>query len=533
MGAPSVTIVGGGLAGLVSAWRLLECGCKVSLYEQSGRLGGKAGATRFEHGSEEHGYHIFPAWYRNVRKLVEELGIENSFRDCTQFLQLHPGKYPKFLPFTNITSARYVWSNLTAGVLSVPETFLFFYAALDLMSQPYSYRAALDQVTVTGFLRSRFYRTERIAGQFQDLMLKGISVPTYEVSAMTMRNVMRFWVKRPEPMHRILKGDLQSLWIEPIRQKILELGGSIHLGMKLTRVVTEGDQVRALTFANAGGEAHELPVESVLLAIPVEKLTAVLDDPLYASAPALGELRNLRTRPMTAFNIYFKRKIPNMPNAHINLLDSRYGISFLDVSQTWPSLETTVLNLIASDVSDLESLSGELAVGFLMEDLKRYIPFHHDDVELITFQSHAEQPLFMNNVGGWEFRPRASTQVKNLYLAGDYCRNPIDLVSMEGAVSSGLLAAEAIRSDYRLPKRVEVLDPEVYPRWLTVLGRLALLPVAALAKAWMLLKGPSPETASADVPPTDVRGLPIWPVRVIDESAAPKRTGEQPLHFNG
>lgn len=37
-------------------------------------------------------------------------------------------------------------------------------------------------------------------------------------------------------------------------------------------------------------------------------------------------------------------------------------------------------------------------------------------------------------------------QVKDLYLAGDYCQNHIDLVSMEGAVSSGLVAAEAIRS---------------------------------------------------------------------------------------
>jgi hypothetical protein len=163
-----------------------------------------------------------------------------------------------------------------------------------------------------------------------------------------------------------------------------------------------------------------------------------------------------------------------------------------------------------------------------MEDLKRYIPFAFEDVELITFQSHSEQPLFMNNVGGWEFRPHARTQVKNLYLAGDYCQNPIDLVSMEGAVSSGLIAAEAIRSDCALKNQIDVLEPEVYPRWLTVLGRAALLPIAALAKAWMFFKGPSLETATSDVPPTDVGGLPVWPVRVIDESrASANGTGKQ------
>jgi uncharacterized protein with NAD-binding domain and iron-sulfur cluster len=518
MRTPAVTIVGGGLAGMVAAWRLLESGCKVSLYEQAGRLGGKAGATECGQEMEEHGYHIFPAWYRNVRKLAEELGLQTAFRDCTQFLQLHPGQYPNFLAFTNITSARFLWTNLTSGVLPFAETFLFFYAALDLMSQPYSYRAALDQVTITGFLRSRFYRTERVAEQFQELMLKGISVPTYEVSAMTMRNVMRFWVKSPEPMHRILKGDLQSMWIDPMRQKILSLGGSLHLNLKLTRVVTQGDTIRALAFMNANGNIEEHPVESVLLAIPVEKLTGVLDDQLYASAPALGELRHLRARPMTAFNIYFKNSISKMPSAHINLLNSRYGISLIDVSQTWKSSGRTVLNLIASDVSDLEGVSPQLAVAFLMDDLKRYIPFGFEDVELITYQSHAEQPLFMNNVGGWAFRPGARTQVKNLYLAGDYCQNPIDLVSMEGAVSSGLNAANAICSDSGFKEEIEVLEPDVYPRWLTVLGRTLLLPVAALAKGWMLLKGPSLETGSSDVPPSDVSGFPAWPVRVVDES---------------
>jgi uncharacterized protein with NAD-binding domain and iron-sulfur cluster len=199
-------------------------GCEVTIFEGSARWGGKAGATKCEGRFEEHGYHIFPGWYRNIWQIVDELGIGESFRDCTQFLQLRAGTYPDFRAFTNITSARYLWRNLTAGVLPFAETFLFFYAALDLISQPYRYRAQLDQVTVTGFLRSRFYRTETIAQQFQELMLKGISVPTYEVSAMTMHKVMQFWVKTPEPMHRILKNNLQMAWIEPIRKKVASLG---------------------------------------------------------------------------------------------------------------------------------------------------------------------------------------------------------------------------------------------------------------------------------------------------------------------
>jgi protoporphyrinogen oxidase len=518
---PKITIVGGGLAGMVAAWRLQERGCQVTLFEASGRWGGKAGATQQKGTFEEHGYHIFPAWYRNAWRMVDELNIRADFVDCTEFKQLRPNAYPTFHSFTNITSARYIWKNLTAGVLSFSETFLFFYAALDLMSRPYRHRAKLDQVTVTGFLRSRFYRTEQIAQQFQELMLKGISVPTYEVSAMTMRNVMRFWAKAPEPMHRILNGDLQSKWIEPIRKKLVDLGVSLHLGRKLVGMDVGQGRVEQIRLADKNGRIEPHSTDYLLLAVPVEKLTPFVQDKLYAGAPALGELRHVRTRAMTAFNVYFRRKIPDMPAAHVNLLDSRYGISFIDVSQIWETGVGTVLNLIASDVVDLQDVSPELAISALMDDLRRYLPFEREDVQRIVFQSHADQPLFMNDVGGWAFRPKARTQLNNLYLAGDFCQTPIDLVSMEGAITSALMAAESIRNDLGLATPVEILQPPVYPRWLLVAGQLTLLPAAAIAKLWTLVSGSKPDPEQSDVPPFDPATLPNWPLEVIDESAFP------------
>lgn len=520
MKRPKVSVVGGGLAGMVAAWRLLERGCDVTVYEASGRWGGKAGATNHERRMEEHGYHIFPAWYRNVWKLVDELGIGEHFRDCSNFAQIRPGAYPEFLAFTNITSARYVWKNLTSGVLPFAESFLFFYAALDLMSQPYRYRAKLDEVSVTGFLRSRFYRTERVAQQFEELMLKGISVPTYEVSAMTMRNVTRYWVRSPEPMHRILKGDLQTLWIEPIRAKIETLGGSLRLAQKLVKIDISGGRISGLHFSDAEGNVRLESVDQVLLAIPAEKLGALIGDTLYAATPELADVRRLRARPMAAFNVYFKQRIDGVPPDHVNLLDSRFGISFIDVSQTWPGEHRTVLNLIASDFTDLEPLSPQVAIAVLMDDLRRYLPtFGPDDVDLITYQPHLNEPLFMNNVGGWTFRPESRTQIPNLYLAGDFARSHIDLVSMEGAVSTGLLAAEALRANLGLGLPIEITVPPTYPEWLLKLGRFALMPLAALAKGWTDLTQTPYDPSVADIPPFDVEMLATWPLVVVNESS--------------
>jgi len=97
----------------------------------------------------------------------------------------------------------------------------------------------------------------------------------------------------------------------------------------------------------------------------------------------------------------------------------------------------------------------------------------------------------LNNVGGWAFRPEAATKVPNLYLAGDYCRSHIDLVSMEGAFTTGLHAAEAVRRDTPAlanTSSVQIRIPEdISPLWWFVW--LAGLPIAGVAKAIALLRG--------------------------------------------
>lgn len=487
-----VIIIGGGLAGMAAGLRLAERGYAVSIVEMSERLGGKAGAAKHGEDFDEHGYHIFPAWYANANRLAEELRITHNFVDCEDFFQLAEGQFPRFRNFKNITSWRYLWKNLTAGVLPFFEAFLFYYAALDLMSQPYSYRAQLDQVTVTGFLRSRFYRTDRVATQFQELMLKGISVPTYEVSAMTMRNVMRFWVRSPLPMHRILKGNLQSFWIDPFANRLRELGCKFEHNQKLKRLEVGNGRITRLHFEDRDANAivREVGEARVVLAVPVEKAVALINDDLHALDPDLSLLRYLRARTMAALNIYLKRSIPYMPRGHVNLLDSKFGLSFIDVAQTWSGYDTTVLNLIASDFTLLEGLSLQGATEQLMLDFRRYFPeISADDILKLDFQSHINEPLFMNNVGGWAFRPEAATKVPNLYLAGDYCRSHIDLVSMEGAITTGFLAAKAICERDAHPNPVPILVPPAYPDWLTRLGKIALLPLVGFAYLAARLQG--------------------------------------------
>jgi uncharacterized protein with NAD-binding domain and iron-sulfur cluster len=57
-----------------------------------------------------------------------------------------------------------------------------------------------------------------------------------------------------------------------------------------------------------------------------------------------------------------------------------------------------------------------------------------------------------------EFRPLQTTQIKGLYLAGDYTQTGWP-ATMEGAVRSGYLAAERILENEG--KRVRCLQPDM------------------------------------------------------------------------
>src|SRR5215207_4126049 len=117
------TVVGGGLAGMVTALRLLERGYEVSLYDESEtRLGGKAGANKTDGDYNDHGYHIFPAWYVNTWDLVEDLRTESNFvdfNDVHQMLPLKPDRVPRLTTLRGITSFRYLWRNLRSGFIPI------------------------------------------------------------------------------------------------------------------------------------------------------------------------------------------------------------------------------------------------------------------------------------------------------------------------------------------------------------------------------------------------------------------------------
>ena len=77
-----VAILGGGMAGLATAWRLSEPGWQeeieaITVYQRGWRLGGKGASSRGAHGRiEEHGLHLWLGYYENAFRLLRECYAE-------------------------------------------------------------------------------------------------------------------------------------------------------------------------------------------------------------------------------------------------------------------------------------------------------------------------------------------------------------------------------------------------------------------------------------------------------------------------
>jgi hypothetical protein len=124
----------------------------------------------------------------------------------------------------------------------------------------------------------------------------------------------------------------------------------------------------------------------------------------------------------------------------------------------------------------------------LLEEISEYLPISPDDIEAWELNPNLDVPLFINTIGAWSNRPRPKTQIQNLYLAGDFVKNAIDLACMEGAVSSALEAAAQILGDNGETGSLPVVQiPPEWPRALLVFARILMVPAVALARgiAWL------------------------------------------------
>ena len=484
MTTPSAVVVGGGLAGMVVARELALRNWRVVILERSKRLGGKAGSDVKNGRLVEHGYHVFPQWYPNVRAIVERIGVRLIDFDRYHFLL--PGEYPRRVTMRGYSSLAGMWHNTFHGLLPWYHNILYFYSVLDMISRPLSEKSFLDRVSQIGLIRGKWYTSESVAELGQENVLKASAIPVYDLSAMTAKRIASYWVRGASPFLSILPGDLQTVFIDPQVRELEALGVELRYDSDVSGVVMHEGRVAAVTLRNG----TEVSADVYALCTPFEVTRTWLDDNLYEADPELGNMHFLEAQPMAALHLRLRRDLPDLPEEHVFLHASHYALSLIDIGRFWKGLDGKAhLSFISSNYAPLNGVSPEGAKDMLLKEIAEYLPIAPEDIESWDLNPNINVPLFINTIGAWPNRPRPKTQISNLYLAGDFIKNHIDLACMEGAVSAALEAAGQILRDHGQTGSPPVVTvPPVWPRVLLVLARILLIPVVAVARVIALLE---------------------------------------------
>jgi len=268
-----VVVVGGGLAGLVTALELAARKIDVTLVERAAHLGGKLGGWKVDVNGEtfpmEHGFHGFFAQYHNLYEVLGQAGaVENLAPPPDYPIVFADRPEERFAELTKIFPFNLLAVVNQSKTLRFADFMKDGPGTLELMrwSGEETYRR-LDGVDFRSFIEdggiNRPMR-ENIIEPFGKTTLNRL--PRLS-AAEGIRFFHFFFIGNPDGLwYRYSKRDALADVIEPLARRLTALGGKIRLGTGVRRLRSEGGRVTGVELEPDGATAAQARVAASSIA---------------------------------------------------------------------------------------------------------------------------------------------------------------------------------------------------------------------------------------------------------------------------
>lgn len=450
-----VAIAGAGLAGLSCAKYLVDAGHTPIVLERRDVLGGKVAAWQDEDGDwYETGLHIFFGAYPNMLQLFKELNIEDrlQWKEHTMIFNQPdaPGTYSRF-DFPDLPAPiNGVFAILRNNdMLTWEEKIKFGIGLIPAMVQGQKYVEEMDKYSWSEWMKKQGI-PERVEKEVFIAMSKALNfINPDEISATILLTALnRFLQEKNGSKMAFLDGSPTERLCQPIVDYITERGGEVHLNRPLKEFVLNDDgSVKGFMLRGLDGTPDELfTADAYVSAMPVDPLKVMLPAP-WKAMPFFQKLDGLEGVPVINLHMWFDRKLTDVDH----LLFSRSPLLsvYADMSNTCRGYysDKSMLELVLAPAKDWITKSDEEIIAATMEELKQLFPddFTGDNPAQLLKYHVVKTPrsVYKSTPGRQDYRPSQETPITNFFLTGDYTMQRY-LASMEGAVLSGKLTAQAI-----------------------------------------------------------------------------------------
>ena len=432
----SVAVIGGGWAGCAAAVELARKKCRVTLFESSRTLGGRARRVELNGMSLDNGQHIMLGAYRETLRMLRIVGIDA--RDAFLSLPLQM-RYPEGTGGMDFIAPR------------LPAPLHVLVALLRASGLDHDDKMSLARFSTTARwmqwkldndcsvaeLLDRFDQTDRLIQlMWRPLCIAALNTPPERASAQIFLNVLRdsLGARRAASDMLVPKADLSALFPDHAATFVKSNGGEIHLGA-IVRSVKQDDSGWTLEVDNASSGLSTQRFDSVIIATQATHAATLL-----GSIPGTPRVPDFDYEPITTCYLQYDPSI-RLTQPFFALLDEpesgRWGQFVFDRGQ----LDNRYAGLLAVVVS-----ASTEAIELGHERLCAAIARQLGD----AFKAPAfEKPMWSRAISEKRAtfactpalsRPTNETGVDSLLLAGDYTDSDYP-ATLEASVRSGIRAA--------------------------------------------------------------------------------------------
>jgi squalene-associated FAD-dependent desaturase len=311
--APTVAIVGGGLAGLAAALALAENGCAVELFEAKRNLGGRAGSFVDKTTGEtiDHCQHVAMGCCTNYLDFCRRVGAFDSLRRVRELNFIGPfGEFCRFRPSSWLPAPLHLSAGLRR-LWYIPRS------ERRKIKRALLHLARLDgdptKITLRDWLKSEG-QTPQLIDWFWSVVLEsalGDDIKRASLAAARKVFVDGFMASRRAYEVFVPTLPLATIYDRFVAARLKELGVTIHCETPVERLSGVASNVESLILRDGSHRTFD----GYIAAVPWKAIGRLLKEDLAATMPNLARLNELPTSPISAVHLWFDRPITSLDHA--------------------------------------------------------------------------------------------------------------------------------------------------------------------------------------------------------------------------
>lgn len=238
---------------------------------------------------------------------------------------------------------------------------------------------------------------------------------------------------------------------EGCRGAIEQRGGEVRTRASVREIHASEDRVTQLLME----DGSRITSDAYVAAVPHTAVLGLLPLSLIQRDPAMAGLHHLRTSPITGVHFWFDRVVMSDPFAALLGRTTQWIFNKTRLCRpagAGASGNGQYLQLVISASYDLVPRSRQEIIDLCRAELFDALPATRDARLVKATVVKEIDATFSPAPGSDRWRPPQATRLSNLFLAGDWTRTGWPS-TMEGAVRSGYLAAEALLEAEGRPRR--------------------------------------------------------------------------------